>query len=72
MTWYSSIPAGLGHVGIYIGNNQFVHASSGKKDRHVRIDSLDKPYYNKRFVKAVRLKSLKKTTIFDRLRRRNL
>ena len=48
----------FGHVGIYIGNNQFVHASSGKKDRHVRIDSLDKPYYNKRFVKAVRLKSL--------------
>jgi len=48
----------FGHVGIYIGNNQFVHASSGKKDRHVRIDSLDKPYYNKRFIKAVRLKSL--------------
>jgi len=48
----------FGHVGIYIGNNQFVHASSGKRDRHVRIDSLDKPYYNKRFVKAVRLKSL--------------
>ncbi|HOF05487.1 MAG TPA: NlpC/P60 family protein [Syntrophales bacterium] len=48
----------FGHVGIYIGNNQFVHASSGKRDRHVRIDSLDKPYYNQRFVKAVRLKSL--------------
>jgi cell wall-associated NlpC family hydrolase len=48
----------FGHVGIYIGNNQFVHASSGKKDRHVRIDSLDKPYYNQRFIKAVRLKDL--------------
>jgi peptidoglycan endopeptidase LytE len=48
----------FGHVGIYIGNNQFVHASSGKKDRHVRIDSLDKPYYNQRFIKAVRLKAL--------------
>lgn len=48
----------IGHVGIYIGNNQFVHASSGKKDRHVRIDSLDKPYYNQRFIKAVRLKAL--------------
>ncbi len=48
----------FGHVGIYIGNNQFVHASSGKRDRHVRIDSLDKPYYNQRFIKAVRLKAL--------------
>jgi peptidoglycan endopeptidase LytE len=44
----------LGHVGIYIGNNQFVHASSRK--RGVRIDSLNTPYYNKRFVRAVRLK----------------
>lgn len=44
----------LGHVGIYIGNNEFVHASSRK--RGVRIDNLNMPYYNKRFVKAVRLK----------------
>ena len=46
-----------GHVGIYIGNNEFVHASSGR-ERMVRIDTLDKPYYNKRFVKAVRIKGL--------------
>jgi peptidoglycan endopeptidase LytE len=46
-----------GHVGIYIGNNEFVHASSGR-ERAVRIDTLDKPYYNKRFVKAVRIKGL--------------
>lgn len=44
----------LGHVGIYIGDNQFVHASSRK--RGVRIDNLNTPYYNKRFVRAVRLK----------------
>jgi cell wall-associated NlpC family hydrolase len=44
----------LGHVGIYIGNNEFVHASSRK--RGVRIDNLDMPYFNKRFVRAVRLK----------------
>jgi peptidoglycan endopeptidase LytE len=44
----------LGHVGIYIGNDQFVHASSRK--RGVRIDNLNTPYYNKRFVRAVRLK----------------
>lgn len=43
-----------GHVGIYIGNNEFVHAASRK--RGVRVDSLDTPYFNKRFIRAVRLK----------------
>jgi len=46
----------LGHVGIYIGNNEFVHASS--KSKVVRIDSLDTPYYQKRFQRAVRIKGL--------------
>ncbi|KQC11258.1 MAG: hypothetical protein APR62_01685 [Smithella sp. SDB] len=46
----------LGHVGIYIGNNEFVHASS--KSKVVRIDSLDAPYYQKRFERAVRIKGL--------------
>lgn len=44
----------LGHVGIYIGNNKFVHASS--RNRGVRIDSLNTPYFDRRFVKAIRLK----------------
>lgn len=46
----------VGHVGIYIGNNEFIHASS--RDRVVKIDSLDTPYFYKRFVRAVRVKSL--------------
>ena len=47
----------VGHVGIYIGNGEFVHASS--KDRAVRIDNLDAPYFYNRFVRAVRVKGLK-------------
>ncbi len=46
----------LGHVGIYIGNNEFVHASS--KGKIIRVDSLDTPYYQKRFQRAVRVKGL--------------
>lgn len=46
----------FGHVGIYIGNNEFVHASF--RNREIRIDNLDQPYYNKRLVKAVRVKVL--------------
>jgi peptidoglycan endopeptidase LytE len=44
------------HVGIYIGDNQFVHASSS--NREVKIDYLDTPYYNKRFLRGVRVKEL--------------
>jgi peptidoglycan endopeptidase LytE len=47
----------FGHVGIYIGNNEFVHAAAGRQ-RMVKIDTLEKPYYDKRFVKAVRIKEL--------------
>jgi peptidoglycan endopeptidase LytE len=47
----------FGHVGIYIGNNEFVHAASGRA-KMVRIDTLEKPYYDKRFIKAVRIKEL--------------
>jgi cell wall-associated NlpC family hydrolase len=46
----------LGHVGIYIGNNEFVHASS--RGKVIRVDNLDSPYYQKRFQRAVRIKGL--------------
>jgi peptidoglycan DL-endopeptidase LytE len=46
------------HVGIYVGENQFVHASS--YSREVKIDYLDAPYYSKRFLKGVRVKELER------------
>jgi murein DD-endopeptidase / murein LD-carboxypeptidase len=36
----------ISHVGIYISNNKFVHASTS---RGVIINDLDEPYYNERF-----------------------
>lgn len=47
---YASFPS---HVGIYLGNNLFIHASS--RNKKVSIDSLDTPYYFKRFIGAKRL-----------------
>ncbi len=44
------------HVGIYIGNNEFIHASSRGKE--VRIDRLDAPYFHIRFIKGVRIKEM--------------
>lgn len=43
------------HVGIYIGNNEFVHASSGSSGKYVRISSLDEDYYNSYYKGAKRL-----------------
>lgn len=42
----------IGHVGIYIGNNNFVHASTSKG---VTVTSLGDDYYNNRYVGARRI-----------------
>jgi len=42
---------GINHVGIYIGNNQFIHASSASTKK-VTINSLSDAYYSKRFMVA--------------------
>ena len=46
----------VNHVGIYIGNNKFIHASSAKKK--VIITSLNKNFYSKRYKGARRVASL--------------
>ena len=47
---YASYPS---HVGIYMGNGQFIHSSSGT--RKVSITSLNKKYYTKRYLGAKRI-----------------
>jgi len=44
------------HVGIYIGNGEFVHASSWNKE--VKVDHLDKPYFHQRFLRGVRVREV--------------
>lgn len=46
------------HVGIYVGNNEFIHASYRGKE--VKVDSLNTPYFNQRFVKGVRVIELER------------
>lgn len=47
---YAKFPS---HVGIYLGDNLFIHASS--KSKKVTIDSLEAPYYLKRYIGAKRI-----------------
>lgn len=45
--------SGIGHVGIYIGDNQFIHSSSSSGC--VTINSLTENYYNNHYVGARRI-----------------
>ncbi|OGW61070.1 MAG: hypothetical protein A2V83_03755 [Nitrospirae bacterium RBG_16_64_22] len=47
---YARFPS---HVGIYLGERLFIHAS--RKSRKVQIDSLDAPYFSKRYLGGRRL-----------------
>ncbi|MGH7792217.1 MAG: LysM peptidoglycan-binding domain-containing protein, partial [Thermodesulfobacteriota bacterium] len=47
---YASYPS---HVGIYIENDEFIHASSAA--RKVTIDSINRSYYRKRYIGAKRI-----------------
>lgn len=44
-----------GHVGIYIGDHLFAHASSSNG---VTVSSLDEPYYSKRFMGGRRIENI--------------
>ncbi len=53
LVFFNTLRRAFSHVGIYIGNNQFVHAPS--TGGSIRVDSLDKDYWTRRFDGARRL-----------------
>lgn len=52
IVFFQTVSPGPSHAGIYVGNNQFVHASSGFG--HVTVTSLDYRYYKPRYLGARR------------------
>ena len=52
LVFFKTTSAPVGHVGMYIGNGQFIHAPN--KNKPVKIDSLSSSYYSSRYVNARR------------------
>ena len=52
LVFFKTTSAPVGHVGIYVGNGQFIHAPN--KNKPVKYDSLSSSYYSSRFVNARR------------------
>lgn len=53
LVFYDTLKRTFSHVGIYLGNNQFIHSpSSGGQ---VRIDNMDAGYWKRRFSGARRI-----------------
>ncbi|MGC8668889.1 MAG: NlpC/P60 family protein [Chthonomonadales bacterium] len=54
LVFFHTTRRGISHVGIYVGNGKFVHASSAGGS--VRVDSLSSGYYRERFRGARRVR----------------
>ena len=52
LIFWKTTSAEVGHVGMYVGNGQFIHAPN--KSKPVKYDSLDNSYYKSRYVRARR------------------
>ncbi|HEY0845991.1 MAG TPA: C40 family peptidase [Noviherbaspirillum sp.] len=53
LVFYNTLRRSFSHVGIYLGENRFIHAPSG--GGQVRIESMDVNYWKKRFNGARRV-----------------
>lgn len=56
LLFFSTYRKSPSHVGIYIGDRQMIHASFNSGE--VKVDNIDKPYYQKRFLFAKRVKTI--------------
>lgn len=54
LVFFNTNGSGVSHVGVYLGNNKFIHASVS---RGVMVSGLFEPYYIQRFIGAGRIEN---------------
>lgn len=54
LVFFNTSGKGVSHVGVYVGDGEFAHASSSKG---IRVDKLSNSYYQNRYVGAKRVLS---------------
>lgn len=59
LVFFNTNGKGVSHVGVYVGDNKFAHASSSKG---IKVSSLGESYYSKRYVGAKRITN---SDVFD-------
>ena len=52
LLFFDTLGSGVSHVGVYLGNNKFIHATVSKG---VMVNGLFEPYYLQRFIGAGRI-----------------
>lgn len=52
LVFFNTRGRGVGHVGIYVGDNKFIHAPNRRKD--VEVTSMEDKYYKQRYVRGGR------------------
>ncbi len=55
LVFFNTMRHAFSHVGIYVGNNKFIHAPS--KGKAIRVDDMTKVYWEKRYNGARRLEN---------------
>ena len=55
LVFFHTVTPGISHVGMYVGNGHFVHASS-RRSGGVRVDNLDSGYYTSAYRGARRMR----------------
>jgi cell wall-associated NlpC family hydrolase len=59
LVFFNTLKSAFSHVGIYMGNNKFIHSpSAGGK---VRVENMDNSYWKKRFNGAQRIEAVQES-----------
>ncbi len=70
LVFFNTMRHAFSHVGIYVGDNKFIHAPS--RGKSIRVDDMTKAYWDKRYNGARRLDSVQGFDVMTEAQRQQL